>query len=222
MNKSLITNAIALLLAVSGYFCNDIIFAIGIFALSGAITNWLAVYMLFEKIPFVYGSGVIPSRFEDFKEGIKRLIIEEFFNKEHIEKFFQENAAVMSYDKVNDKIDFNKIFEGLVDAIIASPLGGMLAMFGGKEALNPLREPIIAKLKEIIQQLMEQQSQNPEHNLANNIITQIEVIIDNRLAQLTPQMVKEIIQKMIRKHLGWLVVWGGVFGGVIGLFYAVV
>ena len=40
------------------------------FALSGGITNWIAIHMLFEKIPF-YGSGVIPKRFEEFKTGIK-------------------------------------------------------------------------------------------------------------------------------------------------------
>ena len=33
--------------------------------------------MLFEKIPFLYGSGVILDRFEDIKIGIRNLIIEE-------------------------------------------------------------------------------------------------------------------------------------------------
>ena len=42
----------------------------GLFALSGGLTNWLAIHMLFERIPFLYGSGVIPERFEDFKQGI--------------------------------------------------------------------------------------------------------------------------------------------------------
>ena len=59
----------------------------GLFALSGGVTNWLAVHMLFEKIPFIYGSGVIPSRFEDFKLGIKELIVNEFFTREQIDRF---------------------------------------------------------------------------------------------------------------------------------------
>ena len=52
---------------------------LGSFALSGGLTNWLAIHMLFEKVPILYGSGVIPERFEDFKQGIRELILTEFF-----------------------------------------------------------------------------------------------------------------------------------------------
>ena len=67
MNMSTATNAISLLITIIGYglpVYDGIIFDTGIFALSGALTNWLAIYMLFEKVPYLYGSGVIPSRFE--------------------------------------------------------------------------------------------------------------------------------------------------------------
>lgn len=224
MNKSLATNLISLLLMLAGYFSpiySQIIFMTGAFALSGGLTNWIAIHMLFEKIPFIYGSGVIPNRFEDFKIGIKTLIIEEFFNKEHIEKFFQENSQLLSADSINGKIDYDKVFEGLLEAIIESPMGAMLGMFGGKDALLPLKEPIIQKLKEVINQFVENQ-EGPVSNVTTNITAKIEDIIDSRLSELTPKMVKDIIQKMIRRHLGWLVVWGGIFGGLIGFICSVV
>lgn len=82
MNKSIATNLSALIITIIGifspYYSEEILTA-GLFALSGSITNWLAVHMLFEKIPLLYGSGIIVRRFEDFKLGIKNLIIEEFF-----------------------------------------------------------------------------------------------------------------------------------------------
>ena len=84
MNKSLITNITALSVTVFGSISpvySTEIFTAGLFAISGAITNWFAIHMLFEKVPFLYGSGIIVSRFEDFKIGIKNLIIKEFFNK---------------------------------------------------------------------------------------------------------------------------------------------
>ena len=72
MNKSLCTNLLALAVTlVALYFEADTLYFIGIFALSGALTNWLAIYMLFEKVPGLYGSGVIPLHFEEFKQGIK-------------------------------------------------------------------------------------------------------------------------------------------------------
>ena len=99
MNKAIITNLTATIITIVGYYSpqySNHIFSAGIFALSGAVTNWLAIHMLFEKVPFLYGSGVIPNRFEDFKTGIKNLIINEFFNKGNIEKFFQNNSAISS------------------------------------------------------------------------------------------------------------------------------
>lgn len=223
-NKNFLTNLIALLFTIIGYLLggsNHLIFNMGIFALSGAVTNSLAIHMLFEKIPLIYGSGVILNRFADFKAAIKDLIISEFFSKAHIEKFFVGNDLNLSADKINQKIDFDKIFNELVDAIINSPLGGMLAMVGGKEALAPLKEPVTEKLKNIIAELVAEHSSG-EGDLIASLHEKISVIIDKRLADLTPQMVKEIIQKMIREHLGWLVVWGGICGGLIGLIYSLI
>jgi len=220
MNKSLLTNSIAASLCIAGYLSplhGDLIFMIGIFALSGGMTNWLAIHMLFEKVPFLYGSGVIPNRFEDFKEAIKNLIIQEFFTRDHIERFFQNNSPIAA-DSLADKVDFDHVFEGLSDAIENSSLGSMLSMVGGRAALEPLRDPIKLKLKDILAELVDTGvSGDAGNDLTNTLIEKVEQIISNRLDELTPENVKKIVQDMIRKHLGWLVVWGGVFGGLIGL-----
>jgi|TARA_B110000093_G_C12946911_1_gene400583 uncharacterized membrane protein YheB (UPF0754 family) len=189
----------------------------GIFAFSGSITNWLAVHMLFEKIPFLYGSGVILDRFQDIKVGIKNLILEELFSAEQINKFLLENKDELS-EKFIDKIDFDRIFQGLVEAIEGSQLGGMLAMVGGRKALEPLKDPIIVKLKIIIGEIISENSgDKTDEQSSKSLIIKIETILDARLDDLTPKDIKRIIQKMIRDHLGWLVVWGGFFGGLLGL-----
>lgn len=222
LNKSFLTNILAFLLTILGYFSPfypEILFSMGIFALSGSITNLLAIHMLFEKIPFLYGSGVVINRFEDFKKGIKNLIIEEFFDKKHIANFFKQNGDENLGDKIINKVDFDQVFADLVEAISNSPLGSMLSMFGGKEALDPIKEPITIKLKEIILELSNKNLQ-PGDDIETGLIKKIEKIIDDRLKDLTPKIVKNIIAKMIRQHLGWLVVWGGVFGGLIGLVFS--
>lgn len=225
MSTSLLTNIISLFIVLIGYFSpiySDLIFITGLFAFSGGITNWLAVHMLFEKIPFLYGSGVIPNRFEEFKSGIKQLVIQEFFTREHIDKFFQ-NKFNNSTERILKKIDFDKVFEGLADAIESSSMGGMLGMLGGRKALYPLKEPVIKKLKEIIDELISNQiKNNNKGEISSLIINQVEKIIDNRLEELTPDQVKKIVQDMIRKHLGWLVIWGAVFGGLIGFIFSLV
>jgi uncharacterized membrane protein YheB (UPF0754 family) len=220
MNKSFATNLTALLISVGGYFSpvqSDLIFMTGMFALSGGITNWLAIHMLFEKVPLLYGSGVIPNRFEDFKGAIKSLIVDQFFTREHIEKFFEQNGGGAAVN-ITEKVDFDRVFVGLTDAIEESRLGSMLAMAGGKKALEPLREPVTLKLREIISELAEESTSDGDGNdFTSTLIGKVEHIIDNRLNELTPENVKQIVQDMIREHLGWLVVWGGVFGGAIGM-----
>ena len=62
MNKSFVTNLSAFILTIIGIFSpyySEQILTVGLFALSGSITNWLAVHMLFEKVPLLYGSGII-------------------------------------------------------------------------------------------------------------------------------------------------------------------
>ena len=221
-NKSLITNIVALAIIGVSYLSpkyNEIIYLVGLFALSGGITNWLAIHMLFEKVPFFYGSGVIPSRFEEFKIGIKQLIMKEFFTPQNINIFAEQQTEVFLAD-INNIIDLDRVFDGLVDAIEGSSMGSMLTMLGGRKALQPLREPITLKLQEIVKEMKE--SKTVDKDLTSSWLTQVEQIIDQRLNQLTPVQVKNMIQEMIRKHLGWLVVWGGAVGGFVGFAVAIV
>jgi uncharacterized membrane protein YheB (UPF0754 family) len=228
MNKSLLTNIIALALLAAGYqLDNSIALYAGLFAFSGAITNWLAIHMLFEKVPGLYGSGVIPARFEEFKTAIKSLMMEQFFTQSNIDRFLSKEmtgSKTLDLEPVIAKVDFNPTFDSLVEVIANSPFGGMLAMFGGTDALQPLKQPFVEKMQQSmidisqsdsVKQALKEQLEAPE--MIEEITANIENIIDQRLNELTPKLVKEMVQKMIKQHLGWLVVWGGVFGGLIGV-----
>lgn len=225
MNKSLVTNIIAAILVIAGYVLkHEIVFSIGLFALSGAVTNWLAVHMLFEKVPLLYGSGVIVIKFEQFKSGIRDLILKEFFNRDKIAQFIEQEQQKFNLVPVIDKVDLSPAFDKLVSVIEGSQFGAMLAMFGGKEALEPMRESFIVKMKEAMGDIAQSEqfhlllADELKMGKANDeLIETIEDLVDKRLAELTPTMVKDIIQTMIKTHLGWLVVWGGVFGGAFGL-----
>ena len=220
MNKSLITNLLSILIIFVGYLYQEnypFVIITGVFALSGSITNWLAIHMLFEKIPFLYGSGVILDKFEDIKLGIKNLILQELFTETQINNFLLDNKVSASETIIN-KIDFDKVFLGLVEAIEGSQLGGMLAMVGGRKALDPLKEPFTKKLKIIIEDFVTENTANDNSSdTTASLLLKIENILDARLADLSPEDIKIIIQKMIKEHLGWLVVWGGIFGGFLGL-----
>ena len=220
MNKSLITNFLSTLIIIVGYLYQEyypFIIITGVFALSGSLTNWLAIHMLFEKVPLLYGSGVILDKFEDIKLGIKNLILQELFTETQINNFLLANKVSTSETIIN-KIDFDKVFRGLLEAIEGSQLGGMLAMVGGRKALDPLKDPFTKKLKIIIEDFVTENTSNDNSSdTTASLLLKIENILDARLADLSPEDIKHIIQKMIKEHLGWLVVWGGFFGGLLGL-----
>lgn len=234
MNKSLATNLISVACIAVGYLIptesgwSHPIREIGLYATSGAVTNWLAIYMLFEKIPFLYGSGVIPNRFEEFKSGIQNLVMGQFFTRQNIESFFKNQDASGSIkldpEPIVQSVDYDEMFERLRTSVMESPFGGMLGMFGGVKALEPLREPFRNNVEKEIRSLANSPklqavfSQSAaSHDTVDLVVDKVNGIVEKRLNELTPRMVKEIIQEMIRSHLGWLVVWGGVFGGLIGL-----
>jgi uncharacterized membrane protein YheB (UPF0754 family) len=234
LNKSFLTNLIAVLIIVAGYLSPlepDLMKSIGFFALSGAVTNWLAIHMLFEKVPFLYGSGVIPNRFDEFKLAIKDLMMTQFFTQENVEQFIeaeeQQGSHVFNVDPLLNAIDYDQIYKGLVTSIMESSFGAMLQMVGGEQALIPLREPFIEKIKTTLRGMVESERFKEvlkqgldSQKIGQDIVSKIETIIHNRLNELTPQLVKEIVKKIIKVHLGWLVVWGGIFGGILGAIFS--
>ncbi|MDD5267006.1 MAG: DUF445 domain-containing protein [Methylococcales bacterium] len=236
LNKSKITNLVAFAIIVLGYISpilGDLIKSIGFFALSGAITNWLAIYMLFEKVPYLYGSGVIPDRFEEFKISIKQLMMQQFFTVKNIEQFIEteegQGSKMLNLEPFLNAVDYDRIYESLVSSIMESSFGGMLVMMGGPDALAPLKEPFTGKIKITLVQMIESDRFKEAlkhgldaHKIGIDIIDKIETVIDKRLDELTPQLVKEMVEAIIHEHLGWLVVWGGFFGGLMGVLFAII
>jgi uncharacterized membrane protein YheB (UPF0754 family) len=193
----------------------------GLFALSGAVTNQLAIHMLFEKVPFLYGSGIILDRFESIREALKILIMEQFFTPEKIESFVASQERTIDLTPIIEETDFTPAYNALVKSVMESSLGGMLGMFGGEAIIGKLKEPFLEKIKistiEISQSESFMNALNAHlHQGSSHLNETIETIVETRLAELTPIMVKEMLHNLMKEHLGWLVVWGGVFGGVIG------
>jgi uncharacterized membrane protein YheB (UPF0754 family) len=237
LNKNMTPNLIAALIVVASFLVaepfHSILLSVGLFALSGAVTNWLAVHMLFERVPGLYGSGVIPLHFEEFKKALHKLATEELFKIENVENALQSatdsDHTTLDVTPALEALDLDVAFERLVAVIMESSLGGMLGMVGGAPALEPMKEPFKDQIGEfLVETTQSEKFQNALHSQISQVTTsdafieKVDQIIIARLDELTPEMVKDIIKRMIKEHLGWLVVWGGVFGGVIGLVTALV
>ncbi len=249
LNKNVTPNLIALLLIALSQFIpgpwDSVVLSVGLFALSGALTNWLAVHMLFERVPGLYGSGVITLHFEEFKAGILRMVREELFSKDNVSRLLKNSskAEVENSDETDDNaeqkpplindvdlepmlksIDLDAAYDQLVLTVTESSFGSMLSMVGGEAALQPLREPFKKRMENFLSEAAKSpsiqaaiSSQLTKAAGSDRFLAKLEQLLQARLDEMTPEMVKEIMQRMIKNHLGWLVVWGGVFGGIIGL-----
>jgi len=238
MSKGSITNLAALTLVLLGLVAPQAIapylMSSGLFALSGAVTNSLAIHMLFEKVPGLYGSGVISLHFETIKTKLREMIMDQFFSPDSLDRFFDASALMQEgihnmMPSMIDEVDFDRAFDSLVEAIMASSMGSMLGFVGGPKALETLRQPFADRMRDALYVFVE----SPQFHDAvakrlddlahsDDVMARIELLIDNRLQELTPAQVKELVQRMIKEHLGWLVVWGGVIGGALGLVVALV
>lgn len=228
MYKSTITNLLAALVIAAGYLSpwyGDHIRTVGFFALSGALTNWLAVHMLFERVPLLYGSGVIPANFESIKAWIRQLIMAEFFTQENLHRFFSQQDRMLSslidVEAAAARLDYDRIYDTLTGEVLNSRFGGMLGMFGGEGLLERYRETFKVKVQDYIVTEVSDPAFFPsligETDLTGVVRDKVDTIVEQRLEELTPEIVKIMMKDLIKRHLGWLVVWGGVFGGLIGL-----
>ena len=130
----------------------------------------------------------------------------------------------IDFEKILNKTDFSPAYESLKEAVMQSSFGGMLGMFGGESALEPLKRAIYKKLQASIikisasdafQEVVNEALKSED--LSKDVYEKLSSIVNTRLKELTHKMVKEIVQEMIKEHLGWLVIWGAVFGAVIDM-----
>lgn len=229
ISKNVTPNLVAVAIIAVSFLCpppyQAIILSTGLFALSGALTNWLAVHMLFEKVPGLHGSGVIVTHFEQFKTGILKLVHEQLFSKDKVQKVLTDKStSPIDLDPILKNLDLDAAYDQLVATVMDSSFGSMLGMLGGESALDSMRDPFKKRMGKFLhdaavsprfQEAVQAQVQNMTSS--DQFLTKLDTILRERLDELTPEMVRDIMQSMIRKHLGWLVVWGGVFGGLIGL-----
>lgn len=229
LNKNTVPNILAVLVIALSFSLSGnakvLVFNTGMFALSGALTNWIAVHMLFERVPGLYGSGIIPLHFEEFKRGILLLVTEQLFRKENVDAAFQADATgKVDLRPAIESLDLDDAYDQLKNVILESSFGAMLGMVGGGQALEPMRQPFKDKISVFLvnttqsprfQQVVAKQISSMAGS--DQFMQKIRDLVESRLDELTPEMVRDIVQDMIRKHLGWLVVWGGLFGALIGM-----
>ena len=205
---------------VEGVTGSGWVLAVGLFGFAGGVTNWLAVKMLFDRVPLLYGSGVIPARFREIRQTVKNAIMRYFFDEEYLARFFAGQGDAPSggqglEEKVKQVLESEEVDE-IIDRKLAeladSPQGMMIKM-AGIQTVKPLVKQFVVGVGTEVGPLLA----GGAGIEIGAIREQVDGLLETKLEELTPDRVKEMMEEVIREHLGWLIVWGNIFGGSIGL-----
>jgi len=190
------------------------VFNAGCFAFSGGATNGIAIKMLFDKIPYVAGSGVIPSRFVEIREIVKRMIMKNFFDEVYLSYFIKKKLLRMDFERmVNDLLAKHDISHMLVEMAFEDP--------AIRDSMESMIKPYINEMAKKIGPLITQSLKEVDFSKGiGSAQGELELMLDTKLKTLTPESVKKMIEDIIREHLYWLVLWGAVFGGILGIISA--
>lgn len=229
IEKGRVSNWISASVLIAGltisrhYLWAEWLTAAGLFGFAGGVTNWLAVKMLFDRIPLLYGSGVIPSRFREIRTTVKDLIMVHFFDEDYLSRFFAERLDTISNDAdigpklvaILESEEVDAIIERKLEEMQQTPTGMILKMVG-TQTVKPLVKRFLIGMGEDVAPLVATEFAKPGVE-AGALREQVNQLLEAKLQELTPEAVKRMMEDVMRQHLGWLIVWGNVFGGCIGL-----
>lgn len=221
--KSLLTSLTSLLIIIIGLFfpspkIGELITNTGLFALVCALANVFALQIVFSRL--------IVNRFDEFKASIKMFIMREFFSLETVEEMLTSGGGEILFDfsHLDACLDYDELYEATVEAIIESPIGGMIKLVGGSDRFEPLRNVFKNKIRKIIIEYSHSRvvrdkliASTDSKAMAKHLIMKIEQVVDIHLRELTPVKVKGLVHDMVSTPLGWLVVWSGILGGIMGV-----
>jgi len=235
VNKGNVSNAITFVIMIIGFILvfslpkflfGEFVLQFGLFGFSGGFTNWLAIKMLFDKIPGLYGSGIIPMKFKEIRENIKNVIMRTFFDKGYLEKYLNQKAGQLAEslnigEKIKEVLEseaVDKILENKLRELGQKPEGMMFAMMGiDPVSLKPLIKPFISGMAAEAGPLLLKHMDIGKLIKIETLRNELDSLMTTKLEYLTPERVKKMIEDVIREHLGWLVVWGNIFGSLIGI-----
>lgn len=185
--------------------------------------------MLFDRIPFLYGSGVIPRQFVEIRESVKNTILKTFFDEEYLETYVNERAKGMLGElnlggRIKEGLEKPEFDERLVKKMteMSEKPEGMLIqtmaqMFGGVPLLVPVIKPLIVGFADEFAGSLTDNFDISEFVSIPKIRKEIDTLMTEKLLLLTPEKVKGLMEEVIREHLSWLIIWGNVFGGLLGI-----
>ncbi len=178
-------------------------------AITGWITNWIAVKMLFhpkEPKNFILFKvqGIFPKRQKEMAEKLGQIVASELFSIDDIVEKMKsaDNTEVLVF--VEDKIDnFINVKLG-----ISMP---MLAMFLNDDLKHKIKTTLLEEIKGVIPGVID--------SYADKLKNEVDVtdIVYQKVLGFSSDKLEEILFSIMKKEFKFIELLGGILGFIIGL-----
>jgi uncharacterized membrane protein YheB (UPF0754 family) len=179
-------------------------------AITGWITNYLAIKMLFhpkKKIKLLFFSiqGIFPKRQDVLAERLGKIVSSELFSFKDIKDRFTSTSTAIEINKVLDEK-----LEDFLDVKLKTTLP-MLAMFLNKETRAKIKDTLHLEFQNILPDILNKYSEKLERDI------DIEHIVAQKVSAFSSDKLEQILFSIMKKEFKFIEILGGVLGFLIGI-----
>lgn len=179
-------------------------------ALTGWVTNFLAIKMLFhpkKKVNLYLFSvqGIFPKRQSVLAERLGKIVSSELFSFKDIKDRFTSTSTAMEINEVLDEK-----LEDFIEVKIKTAMP-MLAMFLNKETKNKIKDTLHQEFQHILPDILNKYSEKLEKDI------DVEAIVYQKVAAFSSDKLEEILFSIMKKEFKFIEILGGVLGFIIGI-----
>lgn len=179
-------------------------------AITGWVTNYLAVKMLFhpkKKINLYFFSiqGIFPKRQHVLAERLGKIVSSELFSFKDIKNNFTSSSTASEINKVLDEK-----LEDFMEVKLKSAMP-MLAMFLNNDAKTKIKNTLHLEFANILPDILNRYSEKMEKEI------DIEKTVAQKVAAFSSDKLEEILFSIMKKEFKFIEILGGVLGFLIGI-----
>ncbi len=184
-------------------------------AITGWVTNFLAIKMLFhpkKKVNLGLFSiqGIFPKRQDVLAERLGRIVSSELFSFKDIKDRFTSTSSAIEINKVLDEK-----LEDFLDVKLKSTMP-MLAMFLNKESKAKIKDTLHQEFQNILPDILNKYSDKLERDI------NIEDIVAQKVSAFSSDKLEQILFSIMKKEFKFIEILGGVLGFLIGIIQLII
>ena len=179
-------------------------------AITGWVTNYLAIKMLFHpkkkiKILFLTIQGIFPKRQDVLAERLGRIVASELFSFNDIKERFTSTSTAVEINRVLDEK-----LEDFLDVKLKTMMP-MVAMFLNNDAKTRIKDTLHLEFQNILPDILNKYSEKLERDI------DIEKIVSQKVTAFSSDKLEQILFSIMKKEFKLIEILGGVLGFFIGL-----